>query len=171
MICCSPFTTESDGMTLSLHWSDGNTLEHSGFVNLYWLRDNSYSPEDLQRRMKRSRPPYTASLPVMSYRDISRSEHGVWRWLHELNEYGACVLTDVPAEEGRVREVAGLMGPIQHTHYGEVFDVMCEKRPLNIAFTTRSLPLHTDLVYLEAPPGIQLLHCIRYHITLPVLHH
>jgi len=83
------------------------------------------------------------------------------RWLHELNEYGACVLTDVPAEEGRVREVASLMGPIQHTHYGEVFNVMCEKRPLNIAFTTRSLPLHTDLVYLEAPPGIQLLHCIR----------
>ena len=29
------------------------------------------------------------------------------RWLHELNEYGACVLTDVPAEEGRVREVCG----------------------------------------------------------------
>jgi len=59
MMCCSLFATESDGMTLSLHWSDGTTLEHSGFVNLYWLRDNSYSPEDLQRRMQRSRPPYT----------------------------------------------------------------------------------------------------------------
>ena len=31
-----------------------------------------------------------------------------------------------------------------------------------IGFTTKSMPLHTDLTYYCQPPGLQFFHCLRY---------
>ena len=51
---------------------------------------------------------------------------------------------------------------LQNTIYGAVSEVVVKENPENIAFTGNRLPLHQDLVYYESPPGIQLLHCLRY---------
>jgi hypothetical protein len=34
--------------------------------------------------------------------------------------------------------------------------------PINCAYTNHGLALHQDLAYYESPPGIQLLHCLRF---------
>ena len=43
----------------------------------------------------------------------------------------------------------------------QTFDVMVTEKPVNLAYSSGSLPLHNDLVMYKAPPGIQMLHCIR----------
>ena len=45
--------------------------------------------------------------------------------------------------------------------YLQILDVVFCEKPNNLANSTDSLPLHSDLVTYESPPGIQLLHCIK----------
>ncbi len=41
------------------------------------------------------------------------------------------------------------------------FTVKSEKNAVNLAYTSNTLCVHTDLPYYENPPGVQLLHCIK----------
>lgn len=34
--------------------------------------------------------------------------------------------------------------------------------PINIAYSNMALELHQDLPYYESPPGVQLLHCLKF---------
>ena len=43
----------------------------------------------------------------------------------------------------------------------QVFDVRDMPNPINAAYTSVQLQCHVDLVYYEAPPGIQLFHSIQ----------
>mmetsp|Transcript_69604 Transcript_69604/g.112930 ORF Transcript_69604/g.112930 Transcript_69604/m.112930 type:complete len:246 (-) Transcript_69604:6-743(-) len=49
-----------------------------------------------------------------------------------------------------------------HSIYGLQWDVKVEVNPINIAYSPVSLDLHQDLAYYESPPGLQLLHCLRF---------
>ena len=68
----------------------------------------------------------------------------------------------MPCEEHRVAEVAELIGPLQPQIYGDTFDVRSEPRPINLAYTSEAIGPHMDLCYYESPPGLQLLHCMRF---------
>ena len=57
--------------------------------------------------------------------------------------------------------LAERVGPIQETVYGRTWRVESVPQAENIAYTNHELELHTDILYYEASPGIQLLHCIR----------
>ena len=46
----------------------------------------------------------------------------------------------------------------------QIFDVVSMETPTNLAYSPVGLPLHIDLSYYESPPGLQFLHCIRYHL-------
>jgi len=35
-------------------------------------------------------------------------------------------------------------------------------QPINLAYTSAALAPHMDLPYYEAPPGLQLLHCLEF---------
>lgn len=59
-----------------------------------------------------------------------------------------------------VAEVAGLWGPVRATNYGDIFLVQAEQNPINLAFTSRALNVHTDNPYRRPVPGYQLLHCL-----------
>lgn len=82
-------------------------------------------------------------------------------WLRAIAERGLAFLSGVPAESGRVLEVAALVGWVRDTNYGRFFDVRAVSRPGNLADTALALGLHTDNPYREPVPGLQILHCIR----------
>ena len=56
--------------------------------------------------------------------------------------------------------------------HDQTFEVITDKNPANIAYSTDALHLHMDLTFYESVPGLQLLHCIRYHHyeTAPIKH-
>ena len=49
---------------------------------------------------------------------------------------------------------------IRETFYGRTFDVRAKPNAENVAYTSGYLGLHQDLMYLEPPPMIQVLHCM-----------
>ena len=61
---------------------------------------------------------------------------------------------------GTVLEVAGELGFVRTTNYGDLFDVRTEAAPINLAYTNAALPLHTDNPYRDPVPTVQLLHCL-----------
>jgi gamma-butyrobetaine dioxygenase len=98
-------------------------------------------------------------LPAMSW--PSYLAGGKAEALEAMLRLGFVLLSGVPAEPGRVLEVAASFGYVRETNYGRLFDVRVEPIPGNLAFTSRAIRPHTDNPYRDPVPTVQLLHCLR----------
>jgi gamma-butyrobetaine dioxygenase len=85
--------------------------------------------------------------------------------LRAVRRYGFALLRGVPAEPGRVLEVARSFGYVRETNYGLLFDVRVEPDPNNLAFTSAAIAPHTDNPYRDPVPTMQLLHCLENSAT------
>ncbi|KAJ1299897.1 hypothetical protein OPQ81_005016 [Rhizoctonia solani] len=85
---------------------------------------------------------------------------------------GFMLLRGVPTEKTKyghtapsaVEPLAHMFGIVRETMYGRLWDVVSKKKSTNIAFTNLKLDLHMDLMYLQHPPHIQFLHCIKNQV-------
>ncbi|CAH3028466.1 unnamed protein product, partial [Porites evermanni] len=103
------------------------------------------------------------SLPEVEYSEMMETKEGLWRMLCQLSDHGVSLVKQVPIDdEETVRKVARRMGPPEETIYGMTFNVLSVPNPINIAYSDVELALHMDLMYYESPPGLQLLHCLRF---------
>ena len=68
----------------------------------------------------------------------------------------------MPTTNSSILKLASLIGPVQSTMYGEMFDVKVEKNPSNVTHSSKGIPLHMDFLNYESPPGLQFLHCIEF---------
>ncbi|CAH3017916.1 unnamed protein product, partial [Porites evermanni] len=106
---------------------------------------------------------YYHSLPEVEYSEMMETKEGLWKMLCQLSDHGVTLVKQVPIDdEETVCKVARRMGPPQETIYGMTFNVLSVPNPINIAYSDVELALHMDLMYYESPPGLQLLHCLRY---------
>jgi gamma-butyrobetaine dioxygenase len=80
--------------------------------------------------------------------------------LTAVDRYGIGLARAVATESGEVLNFAERIGFVRETNYGRLFDVVVEPDPVNLAYTPKALPLHTDNPYREPVPTIQLLHCL-----------
>ncbi|KAK1996335.1 TfdA family taurine catabolism dioxygenase TauD [Colletotrichum falcatum] len=78
-----------------------------------------------------------------------------------LSRVGIVFLTDVPQTETAVADVALAFGAVKETFYGRTWDVVSKPEAENVAYTSSYLGLHSDLLYLDSPPRVQLLHCLE----------
>lgn len=121
-------------------------------------------PGYLPRRLW-DRPTIEKALKPVSYGDWMAADDGnnaeFYRALLDLHELGILIVDGVPDSETAVREIANQIGNIQNTFYGELFDVVSKPNAENVAYTNVFLCLHQDLLYMNDPPFIQLLHCLR----------
>jgi len=63
--------------TVDIGWfSDGR--RHRGYLNLSWLRENSYSASSQAKRKERTRPLVAVSLPELHYSEVVHSDEGIW---------------------------------------------------------------------------------------------
>jgi gamma-butyrobetaine dioxygenase len=154
-----------DEERIDIHWDETNNVAPSS-LELDWLRQNCYSTFSAlaeQTEMIRTGD----ALPRVVYADIMGSDEGLFEWMHHVHVHGLCVVTDMPCVEGEVKRLAQRISPISHDYlYGDTFDVQSKHDPVNIAYTSEALPLHMDLSYYESPPGIQLLHAMRFDKTV-----
>lgn len=104
----------------------------------------------------------------------------------QLLRDGLVFLKDVPTSETsnetcELRTLAGELGDIRRTFYGETWDVRNVRNSKNIAYTNLNLGLHMDLLYVfiechlcvlcsvnsryfKEPPRYQILHCLRNRV-------
>ncbi|KAI8080145.1 uncharacterized protein B0P05DRAFT_579091 [Gilbertella persicaria] len=104
-------------------------------------------------------------LNWISYDDYMNTEEGLNTVVQRLYNTGLVFLENVPLKDEAVTQVAERIGPIQETFYGRDFDVKNVAKSINIAYTSLYLGFHMDLMYMDSPPGIQLLHSLKNSVT------
>ncbi|DAZ99677.1 TPA: hypothetical protein N0F65_001914, partial [Lagenidium giganteum] len=157
------------GDTLNVVWApDG----HKSTFPWQWLRKNCYAESTLESRSKAMTPvplPPGSEIPSCDHQALmdTNNDEGLFNVLHQIVEHGFTVVRNTPSEPGEVKRVAQRIAPVSHSFlYGDVFDVIAEQDPVNIAYTNEHLKHHLDLAYYESPPGIQMLHALRFDQTV-----
>ncbi|KAJ3393925.1 hypothetical protein HDU92_007405 [Lobulomyces angularis] len=156
---------------------------HESVFDLDWLKRHSYSPKptsnldnsfNSQKLVKLwDKDVYEKEKYEVDYNDItSNNPAGLSKTLDMIKKFGLVFLKNVPTEGRKlnpdsetetisVEEVAKIFGPIRETFYGKSWDVKIVPEAKNIAYTNLDLGLHMDLLYFEAPPGLQYLHSLK----------
>ncbi|CAG8495376.1 18413_t:CDS:2 [Acaulospora morrowiae] len=151
---------------------DSNEKIHKGIYPISFLKfyDSKFSTNQIRfNHMKPitwNRNSILKSNLWVDHYDYMNSDKGLLKALRQLWDYGLVVLKGVPVElngdnsNESIENVVKRIGTIRSTFYGRVFDVISARGAKNIAYTNLSLGLHMDLLYYEAPPGLQFLHCL-----------
>ena len=148
---------------LVVSWTEEHDPDHVGFHPLTWLKENAYDMGTRTLKHTSTRPtPLMGKMKDFQFSDVMSSDGKRLEWLMALYEDGLTMVQNVPLETGQVREVAQRIGNVQKTFYGETFDVVSIENPINVAYSASKLFLHQDMQYCESPPGIQLLHCLKF---------
>ncbi|KAJ5781359.1 hypothetical protein N7457_006519 [Penicillium paradoxum] len=97
----------------------------------------------------------------VSYEDYTTDESKFATAMRALQRQGLIFVKDIPKSRSMVEKVATRMGPLRNTFYGSTFDVRTVPEAINVAYTNQFLGFHMDLMYMNEPPGYQLLHCLE----------
>ncbi|KAF3020714.1 hypothetical protein E8E15_001101 [Penicillium rubens] len=97
----------------------------------------------------------------VSYPDYIADDSKFATAMKQLQRLGLIFLKDVPNSRSMVEAIATRMGPLRNTFYGSTFDVRTVPEATNVAYTNQFLGFHMDLMYMNEPPGYQLLHCLE----------
>lgn len=98
---------------------------------------------------------------TMSYESVLTTSGGLKDLINHLAKYGLAFISSVPDEETSVKHIAERIGILRNTFYGPTWDVRNVPDAKNVAYTSRNLGFHMDLLYMHEPPGFQLLHCLE----------
>ncbi|ESS40184.1 gamma-butyrobetaine dioxygenase [Burkholderia cenocepacia] len=156
---------ETDG-ALHVEWNDG----HRSAWSPGWLRAHAYDDASRAERLAaHGRHVWTGddatAIGVFAWRDVMEDDRALLAWLGALQRTGLTLVEGVPAERGRVDEIARRVGLIRESNFGVLFDVESKPRPDSNAYTSLNLPPHTDLPTRELQPGVQFLHCLANDAT------
>ncbi|KAF9929987.1 hypothetical protein BGZ65_005538 [Modicella reniformis] len=97
----------------------------------------------------------------LDYDEYMNTPDGLLKAVKHLQDYGLFFLGNVPIKDQEVATAAERIGHLRHTFYGRTWDVRSVPNATNVAYTNLNLGLHMDLLYMEAPPGVQLLHSLE----------
>lgn len=143
---------------LRFEFSDGHkaTMPAGRLLgDLGWLDDPEAIPQ---------REPWTSSLTPFPYADWSVLQTddpvATEAALGSFWRHGFFVLRNVPTEPDTLRSVAQHLGNLVPTNFGEIFDVVTEIDPTDLAYTPIHLNAHSDGPYRKPVPGLQMLHCL-----------
>jgi len=149
-----------DAGNLNITWEPGH---HQSQYQAVWLRRNCYSAAERARR--RHRPKLwdgtLNQLPEISYSEVTAGDNGHLRMLELLRDYGLVLIRHVPSVVGELENVATLLGYIEETNFGRVFDIIRTAEQKSIANSVQPLMPHTDEPYRYRAPGLILFHCIQ----------
>ena len=97
----------------------------------------------------------------IEYEDYMNNSSSLKLAVLALRRDGLIFVENVPPEASSVSKVAERIGPLRNTFYGQTWDVRSIANAKNVAYTSKYLGFHMDLLYMDSPPDFQLLHCIH----------
>lgn len=151
-----PTEFEVEGRTLRITWNDGHKSE--------WNVNYLVSPIPWTLPPQ----PYIWTRGVMtkrqhwiSFEDYMGDDEKFATAMRDLQHLGLIFVKDIPESREMVEKIATRMGPLRDTFYGKTWDVRTVPEATNVAYTSQFLGFHMDLMYMDQPPGYQLLHCLE----------
>ncbi|TPX65317.1 hypothetical protein SpCBS45565_g05268 [Spizellomyces sp. 'palustris'] len=171
-----------NGPHLEIKWPSGSlrphanhrsrSAAHTSVVDVAWLQKQDYSPQAVRQRRNALFKPvywdgsiYDQRKRSVEYQHFISSDDGLRKALEELRDYGLCFIRNAPTKDKEVENIGRRFGCIRETFYGTSWDVKSVPDAKNIAYTSLDLGLHMDLMYFEAPPGLQFLYCLKNSVT------
>ncbi|CAF4668283.1 unnamed protein product [Rotaria sp. Silwood2] len=160
---------------LEIHWNQSllnekNSNIHRSLYSSTWLETYSTS-ENIQRSRYNDRPNiYWNQNDIQQVNlhvkcnDYLYSDQGLYTALKYLNDYGLVFIDNVQGEF-TIEHLVERIGEIRHTFYGKTWNVRNVQQAINVAYTSQKLGLHMDLLYFEAPPGLQFLHSLANNVN------
>ncbi|VUC34051.1 unnamed protein product [Clonostachys rosea] len=151
--------------------SNSSEDNHEITLTWDWIREH-FSPrtEPIQARMSQLQRRVgiehwdadiiSRRVRKIDYHDYMKDENAFWDAVQDLVRLGIVFLKNVPRDENSIVEITTRMANIRETFYGRTFDVRAKPNAENVAYTSGYLGLHQDLLYLQPPPKIQVLHCM-----------
>ncbi|KAK6371564.1 uncharacterized protein PV06_01403 [Exophiala oligosperma] len=111
------------------------------------------------------RDTYTQATSRVDFNDYMTNKQSFAEAMHLLWRDGLLFIDGVPESEGSVSQIVNRIGPLQQTFYGPTWDVRSVPNAKNVAYTSKYLGFHMDLLYMRDPPGFQFLHCVHNSAT------
>ncbi|KAJ5125089.1 Taurine catabolism dioxygenase TauD/TfdA [Penicillium bovifimosum] len=165
----APSRVNWDGKTLSITWA--SDILGSGDTHVStWDRKFLLNPvlnTHRQHSLRVTEPvPWGKSgmgsmQHWVSYEDYMNDEFKFAFSMRQLQRLGLIFVQGIPESREMVEKIATRMGPLRNTFYGSTFDVRTVPEATNVAYTNQFLGFHMDLMYMNEPPGYQLLHCLE----------
>ena len=151
-----PEGVELSGDILVLRWPDSDGASH---VPLAWLearRPEAPEPADPAAVVPER---WDASLAERLPRH--RADGDLKAFLVDLKRHGLALVEGLGDDPEAGAAFGSRIAYIRETYFGRIFEVYTHPKPNSLAYTAHALAPHTDLPYLETPPGVQFLHCVR----------
>lgn len=149
-----------EGDRLIIDWSEHG--HHSEFLGS-WLRNQAYSG-DLKRNAQPTSKSWCSAflnqINRFNYSDLMQDNGTLYEWMMKLDQDGLSLVEGMPSTQTALNDFTNRIDYQRQTNFGVTFEVKTEANPINLAYTSLALPLHTDLSNQETPPGYQFLHCL-----------
>lgn len=144
---------DGDG-ALRVVWADGH-------VSLYgpaWLARHARQAARWRPRLwDAAAPPDLAGFDAARARDGGA---GTLAMLRLLRDQGLALLRGVGPTPEETEAAMGVLGPIQATSYGRLFDILNEGDTVTLSNSDQQLAPHTDEPFRYTPPGIIAFHAV-----------
>ncbi|KAJ5660552.1 hypothetical protein N7507_007003 [Penicillium longicatenatum] len=157
-----------DGEHLEIQWANdtpGAGPDHLSRWHHSYLRKPTLNTHDIHEFSNKTK---TWDAKIMqkhqhwvSYEDYMTNDANFAASMRNLQRTGLIFVKDIPDSREEVAKVATRMGPLRNTFYGMTWDVRTVPEAKNVAYTNHFLGFHMDLMYMNEPPGYQLLHCLE----------
>jgi alpha-ketoglutarate-dependent taurine dioxygenase len=157
-----------DGTTLDIKWANdvsGYDETHSTTLDVPTLMAG---PTNTHDNVSKSTKPLIWGDVMMrdlqhwvSFDDYMSNDGKFAESMRNLQRMGLIFIKDIPKSRELVKKISERMGPVRNSFYGETWDVRTVPQAKNVAYTNQHLGFHMDLLYMNEPPGYQLLHCLE----------
>ncbi|KAI0806098.1 hypothetical protein BC629DRAFT_1142532 [Irpex lacteus] len=161
-----PAKVESKPTGLEVLWP--SSVPHTSFYPWSWLKQHSYDPQLPQYQIPSPEKILWGSRiqqdpPTVAYEEVmAGDEHGLYKWLSNVEKFGFSFVTGVPPTPEATEELSTRIGFIRETQYGKFWDFTSDLAKGDTAYTTLALGAHTDNTYFTDPCGLQLFHLLSH---------
>ena len=154
-----PVSADIAGDELLVRWKSENVESR---FNLNWLEQtldqgSRADPAELPDKLW-----YADQVEHMSrftWTALERDPSVVAAWARVLLEQGFALVTNLPHTDEAIFDLARLLGPVSPASGVYHDEIVYEPDPVNAAYTTDALEMHTDTPSVSPPPGLKFFHC------------
>lgn len=146
---------------LSISWLP---QAHESHYDAGWLRHNCYDDAARQARFHRPilwRADIAEAIPSVDFAAAESDDRKRLSLYRKLRDYGLVRITGGSAEPGAVEAVAKLIGGLGESAYTPIFDLSPSSSVKTMGNTFKTVVPHTDEAFRYAPPGVNILGCVR----------
>ncbi|KAF9223830.1 Trimethyllysine dioxygenase [Gyrodon lividus] len=162
-----PHHVQASAEGLEVVWPSSTTEYHSSFYPWSWLKAHTYDPPQKSPLMLREKALWGTKIakspPTVTYAEaMDDSDHGLFKWLSNIDRFGFCFISGVPATPEATEVLSQRIGFIRETQYGKFWEFTADLSKGDTAYTTMALGAHTDNTYFTDPCGLQLFHLLSH---------